>query len=572
METPPEGGLRRRAGFARPDGDMLYDNIGDPLTDPNHGGSGVFYHNHDHHHQGATREPISMLFESTGSDGTRRRFDATQSRISVLNQSLGHWTDIATGQGAAGTRFKAAELADYVLFTNYNDDILSHQLGTGTTSTITELKDLLKVRKARVIVQYLGFILIMNLYQDDGSAGAPWFKSRVRWSDLNLPLSWDPGAADTLAGFQDLDYGDEILAAAPMLGALYILTRRSIWRVTVGSANSTFNFTRVYNEPRNQKGCIVYPNTLISTGSDLYYLSRESAYHYSPYVPEPERLDWLYKSTGVIFEKLDTKLIGVSCDAPVGEFVPVKNELWFSWPSGANARNNLTLVLQTDNKTADVVDHGFVCFSNNRRNPQGDILCNENQDFLGVSASDWAIKAIGGAAFYRELVTLDASGDPTIDLPLNSPDAVYYSQGYNSLLRGLMPLGLTDRDKQVRNININHDTADEDEPCLLKLRIGNHYNLVDPNETAGLKSPVWHNITVDGEPGILLKASAETYTAIEMVARNLRPSLGIDFPCYERGRYLWFEFSITNADGSVAIGGDTAWSSMSFDGMGMAKP
>ena len=79
-------------------------------------------------------------------------------------------------------------------------------------------------KKAKVVIQFNGYIILMNTFEEGERMSA-----RVRWCDLNLPKEWReaPGLADSLAGFQDLQYGDEILAAAPMLGALYIYTRRS---------------------------------------------------------------------------------------------------------------------------------------------------------------------------------------------------------------------------------------------------------------------------------------------------------------------------------------------------------
>lgn len=550
-----EGNLYRRPGFERHRVDMLYDNSGVPLTDPAHG-DGIVYHNHDHHHQGTTREPISMLFESTASTGTRRLFDGTQSRVSLLNDSTGYWTDIITGKGSFGSRWKSAELADKVLFTNNVDNIHYYDLNSAAVGEIPQLKNTMQTTAARVIVQYQGFILVMNVVQ----AGVRK-NTRIRWSDLNLPFAWDVGTADTLAGFQDLDYGDEILAAAPLLGALYIYTRRSIWKCVVsGAEDKTFDFVRVYNEPKNQKGCLVYENTLVSTGKEHFYMSREAIYRFSPYTPQPEKrdsLEWLHRGSGVIFTQEDTKLLGVTCASPVAEYIPLTNELWFSWPSGTNVQNNWTLVAQLDQKTCDVVDHGFITFVNNRTNADGVFLCNEDQDFLATSSRDYAIKKIGGV-YYREFATL-VDSDPVNDLELDQPPQPYTHGGYFSILRGQIPTGFYDRVKELNKVYVGDDTTEFSGEVIMRLRIGNEYNLVDPNNEGDRGAPVWRQL----EDKILDKPNSMTRAS--MVAQNLRPDEGHDWPAFEEGRFLYFEFKIANADKSPAIGGETYWYKIDFN-------
>lgn len=560
-----DGKLCRRDGFLRSFSDMLYDSTGTLLTVPNHPGSGIFYHNHDHHHQGATREPITLLFESTDPSGARRLFDGTQSRVSLLNANTGYWTNLLTGKGATGSRWKAAELQNVVIFTNNVDDIVSYNIGTGVVSnSIPDLLVTLKVRKAKVVIQYSGFIFLMNLYQDDLSAGAPYRKSRVRWSDLNLPLDYDPGKPDSLAGFQDLDYGDEILAAGVLLNSLYIFTRRAIWRCSpAGSTTSTFSFLKVYSEPENQTGCLTYPNTLISDGENFYYLSKETVYRYNPYITAPERPDWLYKATGVIFRRSDTSLSGITCDTPVGIYHPATKEYWISWPSGLNTNNNWTFVAQLEQKTADVVDAGFVTFKNFRRTPEG-VLCNEVQSFLAVSSRDYAIKDMGGV-FVREFLVLPGV-DPTVDLSLNSPDTQFVSEGYYSILRGQVPAGFTDRPKRIRDALIDVDVSEESHPAVMHCQIGDSRNLQDPNDKDDVCAVLWTDL------GTQVMACPDEDKISKLKAKNLRTDSPIHFPCYEEGYFLYFWYQVQAADGGPAIGGDLCIQRLDFDVLALPKP
>jgi hypothetical protein len=219
-------------------------------------------------------------------------------------------------------------------------------------------------------------------------------------------------------------------------------------------------------------------------------------------------------------------------------------------------------VAQVQLQTADVVDTGYTSFVNFRRTPTGPQKCNETQDFLGASGVDWCIKSIGGALFreYANTITLE---DQTTDIALT---ATYRRSGYNSQLRAMIPLGFNDRDKIVRGVLLDHDTSSQDPPCVVHLRIGNSFSLVDVNDTEDVCAPMWH--VLPDKP--LSCPDSASLTAL--AAKHQRPDRGTTWPCYEQGRFLWFELTIQNADGTPAIGGDTCLQRVDFDAMAMRKP
>lgn len=538
--------------------------------------------NHDYHRQGRTRDPVTFQFESTASDGTRRYFVGTKTSVSRLNHTTGLYTDIVTGKGGVTdenqpSRWSAAELQDTLILTNDIDDILAHDLSGDTASTIGDLKNVLHVTKARIAVQFSGFMVLMNVFQDGERKS-----SRIIWSDLNLPKSYDPAATSlatdgstvisSIAGFQDLNYGDDILAAAPMLGYLYIYTRRSIWRMSVaGDATSVFSFNQVYQEPRNQSGCLAYANTLVNTGTEHWYMGNDGIYNFSPFLPAPERQDWMYRASGVIYRKTDTQIDTNYCASPVAEYAPSVRELWISWPSQGNSGiNNWCLVAQLEHKTADVIDAGYTSLVNFRRGGiiSGKQECSQVQEFLGASGRDWCIKSIGGA-FYREFVVLSDPNDPTVDTPLT---AEYTQEGYNSILRTIIPLGLTDRDKLVRKVLLDHDTSTQDIPCVIRLRIGNSQYIVDPNDTEDICAPQWRVIRYNRMTTNPALACQDSAKLSELAAKNRRPAIDLTWQCYEQGRFLYFEMTIQNADGTPAIGGDTCFQRIDFDALALPKP
>jgi hypothetical protein len=563
-QVTPEGKLGRRAGFSRAWPEALYDDQGLPLTDPN-SGEGIHYHNHDHHHVGDVREPITFMQEITWGDKSRQLFDGTVSRISVLDETAGSWTDIVTGQGDGfGSYWTCAFLQDVVIFTNDVDDVLAYPQG-GPAAAITDLRDNCNVTKARIAIEFSGCVLLMNTFEDGKR-----YASRIRWSDLNDPMRWSlsaGGGDPAISGYQDLDYGDEILAAGFLLGSVYVYTRRKIWRITVsGVADTVFNFQEVYSEPKNQTGCITYPRTLVSTGAAHFYASRDGIYKYSPFVAAPTRDEWLHRASGVMYTKADTRMSGVICNSPVAEYVSEKRELWFSWGTGTNAVNNMTLVAQLDHETADVVDHGFTAFVNFRQEAVSPSICSESQSFLGASGADYTIKEIGNV-HYREFVTLRLNGDgdedPGEDLEELLSEDAFYQVGYFSMIRGMIPTGLFDREKLIRNVLLEDSTLAEVEPCDMRLRIGNSYHLADPNDESIRCSVLWRDV------GVQELSCPEEKTIAQMQAQNIRPSTGKEWACHERGRFLWFEFRVQSKEAAVAIGCATFWQRIDFSVMPM---
>lgn len=544
------------------------------------------YVNQDFHRQVQTREPITFMFESTTNDGVRRFYVGTQTGIWRLHDEAGvhegEYERIFTSTVApAGARWHAAELQNIIHFTNDYDKVLQYDPSDPYGTQAEALPSLVApvgVLHAAVIVQWNGFLMVMDTTEGDGI-----HRSRIRWSDLNIDDF--TGGAPSLANFQDLNYGDDILSAAPLLDALYVFTRRSIWKMSVSGDNtSVFAFSQVYTEPKNQSGCIAFPNTLVSTGQDLYYIGRDGIYRYNPYIPVPEREDWLHRADGLMFRTLTSQLDQNYCQSPVAEYMPTNREIWFSWPGrdqialGQDGINNWTLVAQIELKTADVVDHGFTALVNFRRTASGIQQCNEEQDLLGASGTDWTIKSIGGP-FYRELYNVTAGGTamPEVDLALG---ALPVQVGYNSILRGMVPLGLADREKKLRSVLIDQDVSVEVPPCAMQLRIGNAFSLVDPNDsavlpvvTAGAKYvPVWR-IIKDALTGLgykLLQCADQT-TIAEMYAKNLRSNIGMQWPVFETGRFLFYELTVMNQDGTAAIGGDVYLQRLDFDAMVQPK-
>lgn len=520
----------------------------------------LIYTNFDFHQRGVTvRKPVTYMLGVENAGGNRTLFACTESEVSYLVEPTGVWVDVLTGL-AGGSKFHGAYLNGTVIFTNFKDNVYSYDLLAANAITIPDLVNTIKLTKARVAVAYNGLMLLMNVVENGVT-----LTNRVRYSDLNLPKSWAPGV-DSVANFQDLDPGEEILAAAELNGNLIIYTTKSIWKCFVSvdaAANTSLAFQRIYTEPKNRAACLVYPDSLVSTGDAHYFGSRESYYTYNQYLPAPEAPEWLRQATGLIYSDKTRKADPQCCNAMVAEFKPLTNEIWISWPSaGRGCVNNQSMVLSTKFLTGYYMDTGFTALSSYIPNPTGTADCNTVQLLVGASVVDYALKQVGGVLFREQVSQIPSLIDPTPPLAENISNPVWTPQGFTSILRGVVPVALFDVPKVIRKVILGQYTAPQDVPCIAKLRIGSANQYTDPNNfSCGI---VWHKIT----PDVTLKCP-ESLTPTQLGDENLIPSQNLHWDSFEEGRYLFFEITVTNPDGTPAIGGDVHAFSLAFEVMAL---
>ena len=236
-------------------------------------------------------EHLTMLFEAGDNTGRIYVSGGTQNRLYLYDESAGTWSNIlALNQteelGTSQQRFKCAELQQIILFTDNVNPIYNTAVGGLTVAPVPELQSL-GVTAAGVVIEFAGFLLLMDVAE----SGVGRTSSRILWSDFNGPTHWTPGAVynnvTSLANFQDLDYGAQILNAIEVAGSLWIYTTESIWRCSPTGDSQVFSFTKVYTDTKNHSKCLVYPNTLVSVGTQMYYASQEAIYYFDPFIPEP---------------------------------------------------------------------------------------------------------------------------------------------------------------------------------------------------------------------------------------------------------------------------------------------
>lgn len=310
-------------------------------------------------------EPINLIRELVSTTGMRKLLVATQTKIYLLNESTGNYKIIGTNLGgvylpSSGIRrWRVAQLLDTVVLTNNYDPLKIWVWGQDSIINHADAKNL-GIGKVAVVHAWRGLLFLANLEMDGERA-----EHRIIWSDYNTASSLNPGSsAGSMAGQQDLNYGERILAAREVGDYLLFFTNRAIWQVTAVGGAEVVNFRQVYNEPVSGDRCLVYPYTLTSLGDAVMYMGRDGIYLFNLSMPKPERLEWLHRSTKIIFDSLDDSL----CDVPVADYHPMTKQVYFSWPSkyeslSLSAR---TLVANMQYLTACVMDHGFTAFGNFR--------------------------------------------------------------------------------------------------------------------------------------------------------------------------------------------------------------
>ena len=240
------GALIRSPGFKR----LLYTETG--------------YNNADLHNQlektsvGATVEDITFLFEASLSNGLTKFLAGTKSRLYALNTKTGNWKLVGEGLATAGA-WEAAQLGEFVIFVNENAKPVyykvdqpkeSERSGGNLVDKVNSLKEIdsfagIGLNRVRHIKEWRGLMFYANVHE-----GNEWVPDRLIWSDFKKPFEITPNVADSLAGYQDLGQGEDIIGMEPLANVLLIYTTRGIWQfeVTGGTGTDVLTFRKRYSD------------------------------------------------------------------------------------------------------------------------------------------------------------------------------------------------------------------------------------------------------------------------------------------------------------------------------------
>jgi len=326
------------------------------------------------------RQPITLLGQAGLEDSGRKLVAATKDKIFVLNEASANWEILADGLGGAyveedceecsSRRFSMVRLGGIHVFTNGFDPVLAWQFDAAVTGCnqwrakyVEELLAL-GITKVRVLGSWNGFVFAANV-EENGET----FTSKIFWSDFNAPLSWIP--KDTsLANFSDLGFGQEILRIEPLGSQLRIYTATHIFEGILVGGDEQFRFLKIYGGDDALK----FRYSLINVGKAHYYLSETGIMQLGEYDRVPQRIEWMHKADGAIYNGVSaTDVIGFpdlppfgpinndACDMAVGWWDSERKLCWWSWPTDSNICPNMSLILSPQYGFSSLVDRGFLC-------------------------------------------------------------------------------------------------------------------------------------------------------------------------------------------------------------------
>ena len=341
--------------------------------------SNTSYNNEDFHDQllslsndedfTSIRQPITLLFEAESTRKVRNLIAAKQGAIAKLNEYSGNWRILGTGYGgeqttsAAAPRFHCAQVGDFLAFTNDFESPMYHRLedvSVAGSPLIQPFPDLATIglSRAGVVWAWRNCLFFADVEMDGKR-----FAYRLIWSDFDNPTAFDPADVGSITGSKDLYTHERILAGRPLGNSFIIYTTHGIWEMATVGGDQSFAFARRYDGDDNPGATVLkYPNTLVSLPSAHAYLAEDGVHIFSPYYGQPERAEWLHRSTPIILDNIDTE----NCQVHVAAYH--KNELLISTAS-VGATNNCpdrTLRTQMTYRVADKIDFGFTAFCNYR--------------------------------------------------------------------------------------------------------------------------------------------------------------------------------------------------------------
>ncbi|HIA01851.1 MAG TPA: hypothetical protein EYN66_08065 [Myxococcales bacterium] len=308
-----------------------------------------------------TEEDITILFNATSTNGDTRLLAGTTSRLYSYNQKTNNYRIIRNVTLGSG-KWKAAQLDDDVVFVNENAKPIYWKFdqpaeNTGNES-VREIGSFSEVglNRVRHIQEWRGLMFYGNVHE-----GNEWVPDRLVWSDFKKPFAVTPGT-ESLAGYQDLGHGEDIVGMEPLGNALLIYTVKGVWQFEVsgGTGTQVLSFRKRFTDDDNGNQIPAYPNTIISAQDNHFYLGRDGVYYYNIYRAAPDKPPWLHQASSVIFDSINKS----ECDAPIAAFNAKTDEVWISWPVAGAVKNSKTLIINVKHKHVSYMDAGFSAFTN----------------------------------------------------------------------------------------------------------------------------------------------------------------------------------------------------------------
>ncbi len=187
--------------------------------------------------------------------------------------STATWGDVSRSAGPYATastgRWEFAQYGDRVLATNYADYLQSYVSGTSSV-----FADITAAPKSKAIGVIGNFIVLGNVVDTDGVK-----LTRVRWSGIDDPTSWEPAGGSTAqtvqSDQQDLPSGIQVQRIIGAVGGAdgVVFLETAIYRVQIEGPPTFLGFYEV----ERARGTPA-PGSVVHVGNLAFYLGDDGFY------------------------------------------------------------------------------------------------------------------------------------------------------------------------------------------------------------------------------------------------------------------------------------------------------
>ncbi len=380
------------------------------------------------------REPITFGAELVAEGGQRKMVVGTQSRLYVGNPNTRNWRLLGDGFGgnydsSGKTRWSMAYLNGEAIFSN-GIDIVHWTYNDGPSGcdmqSVHPIPDLaiIGVSSAAVVVEFKGFILLMNVVMNGRR-----YPTKIISSDSQNALGFDPGDTASIAAEVPLDDAVDhtILAAKVLVDELVVYTDKGIFIGTVtGEADNPISFRIHYGNADSDNRFLAYPNSLVSIGVSHFFAGRDALYVFSTYRRDPEIVDWVFAASGFPYRGSPGYAIidPSKCNSHVAGFNGDTKEVYFSWVETGSTLPSKTLVLNFDTQFASLSDVGYTCFFSHRP----DYRLSFRDWLLTKCACDMESLVANGFSFVKEAMPITLCTGSAPNSIWTSNTATFYGQ------------------------------------------------------------------------------------------------------------------------------------------------
>jgi len=308
----------------------------------------------------AVEEDVTLVEQVKTTEGFGKLIAGTKSRLYSYNPKTKNWKLIGDELGGSG-RWKIAYLGDHCVFVNdsakpYYWKIDQPVEGT-SSSNVNSVKEIegfsaIGLNRIKHIKEWRGLMFYGNVHEHN-----EWIPDRLVWSDFKNPLRVEAEVEDSLAGYQDLGHGENIIGMEPIANSLLVYTERGIWQFDIagGTGTDVLSFRKRYTDEDSGNSLPFYKNTLIAAGDNHFYLGRDGVYFYNAYRAKPDKPDWLHVASSIITNDINSDL----CELPVAAFNSLTDEVWISWPEKGATKNSKTIIINIKHQHVSYMDAGF---------------------------------------------------------------------------------------------------------------------------------------------------------------------------------------------------------------------